>query len=232
MSGAAGLAILMFAAALLVAYFGEKPIAGLSPEEVASIAALGAVALVIAGAITDAFRGRWAEGFRAVLLWAVIGLAFVAAYSFRQELSIVASRLAGELVPAETVVTSGGEVVVSRRINGSFIVGARANERELRFIFDTGATTVVLTPESARSIGINPEALSYSIPVSTANGRTMAAPITLDRLAVGPITAERVRALVTRPGLLRENLLGMTFLERLASYEVRNNRLILRGRGA
>jgi aspartyl protease family protein len=59
----------------------------------------------------------------------------------------------------------------------------------------------------------------------------MAAPITLDRLAVGPIAAERVRALVTRPGLLRENLLGMTFLERLASYEVRNNRLILRGRG-
>jgi len=37
---------------------------------------------------------------------------------------------------------------------------------------------------------------------------------------------------VTKPGVLRENLLGMSFLERLASYEVRQNRLILRGRGA
>jgi aspartyl protease family protein len=60
----------------------------------------------------------------------------------------------------------------------------------------------------------------------------VAAPVTLDRLTVGSITEQRVRALITRPGLLRENLLGMTFLERLASYEVRNNRLILRGRGS
>jgi aspartyl protease family protein len=231
MSGATGLAVLLFAAALGAAYFGERQIAGLPADEFASLVALGALALVLAGGVINAFRGRWADGFRALLLWMAIGAVFVGMYSFRHELSVVASRLAGELVPGEATVTSGGEVVVSRRINGSFIVGGRVNDRELRFIFDTGATTVVLTPESARSIGINPEALNYSIPVSTANGRTMAAPITLDRLAVGPIAAERVRALVTRPGLLRENLLGMTFLERLASYEVRNNRLILRGRG-
>jgi aspartyl protease family protein len=37
-----------------------------------------------------------------------------------------------------------------------------------------------------------------------------------------------VPALVARPGMLGENLLGMTFLERLASYEVRGNRLVLR----
>jgi aspartyl protease family protein len=68
--------------------------------------------------------------------------------------------------------------------------------------------------------------------VFTANGRNLAAPVTLDRLSVGPITERRVRALVARPGVLRENLLGMTFLERLPSYEVRGNRLILRGRGS
>ena len=43
------------------------------------------------------------------------------------------------------------------------------------------------------------------------------------------LSARRVPALVTRPGTLATNLLGMTFLERLASYEVRGNRLILRG---
>jgi aspartyl protease family protein len=56
--------------------------------------------------------------------------------------------------------------------------------------------------------------------------------VTLDMLRVGSIAERRVRALVARPGALRENLLGMTFLERLTSYEVRGNRLILRGRAA
>ncbi|HST93799.1 MAG TPA: retroviral-like aspartic protease family protein, partial [Microvirga sp.] len=57
-----------------------------------------------------------------------------------------------------------------------------------------------------------------------------AAPLVIDSLSVGPITARNVRALIARSGVLHANLLGMTFLERLASYEVRGNRLILRGR--
>jgi aspartyl protease family protein len=39
-----------------------------------------------------------------------------------------------------------------------------------------------------------------------------------------------VRALIARPGSLRENLLGQSFLERLASYTVENNKLVMRGR--
>jgi aspartyl protease family protein len=86
----------------------------------------------------------------------------------------------------------------------------------------------VLTAETAAAAGFDPEGLSYSVPVATANGRTLAAPVTIDRVAVGPIVERGVRALVAQPGSLRENLLGMTFLDRLTSYEVRNNRLILR----
>jgi aspartyl protease family protein len=87
---------------------------------------------------------------------------------------------------------------------------------------------VVLTAESAAASGIRPETLRYTIPVATANGESLAAPVTLDRLAIGPIVERRVPALVARPGALRQNLLGMSFLDRLASYEVRGNRLILR----
>jgi aspartyl protease family protein len=232
MTGAVGLAVILFAAALLVAYRGEPRVAGLEPNELATLAILGSLALLMAGSVVGAFRGRWADGIRALALWGIIGFGFVAAYTFRHELRIVTSRLAAEIVPGDTTVTPAGEVVVARRFDGSFLVNGQVNGRDLRFVFDTGATTVVLTPESARTVGLEPENLAYSVPVSTANGRTMAAPVMLDRVAVGPIAEQRVRALVTRPGLLRENLLGMTFLERLGSYEVRNNRLILRGRGA
>ena len=61
-------------------------------------------------------------------------------------------------------------------------------------------------------------------------GAPLTAPITVDRLTIGDITQRRVRALVARPEALSHNLLGMSFLDGLASYEVRGNQLILRGR--
>jgi aspartyl protease family protein len=91
----------------------------------------------------------------------------------------------------------------------------------MRFIFDTGANTLVITHESAVMLGIVPDALEYSVTVSTANGQTTAAPVMLDKVTIGTITQSRVRALITRPQILR-------FLERLSSYEVKGDRLTLR----
>ena len=66
--------------------------------------------------------------------------------------------------------------------------------------------------------------------VTAANGATLAAETRLDTIAVGPIAMHNVRALVAKPGSLEESLLGMTFLERLKSYTVERNRLILTAR--
>jgi aspartyl protease family protein len=231
MPGAIGLGIVLFAMAVLVANEGEQPIAGLTPDEFASVAALGALGLLVASLIVSEFRGRWLNGVRAIVLWTMIFVALVGLYSYRIELGAVAGRVAGELMPGQTTESSAGEVSVSRRLDGSFVVNGRVNDREARFIFDTGASTVVLTNESAKVLGLDPAKLTFVVPVSTANGMTLAAPVSLERVAIGSIQEQRVRALVAKPGVLHENLLGMTFLERLASYEVRNNRLILRGKG-
>jgi aspartyl protease family protein len=72
------------------------------------------------------------------------------------------------------------------------------------------------------------EFLSYSVPVETANGRTRAAPVTLDKVAIGSIVERNIPALIAQPGQLRTSLLGMSFLNRLASSEVRGDRLVLR----
>jgi aspartyl protease family protein len=232
MFGAIGLAIILLGMATLVFFHGQGEIAGLPADQFASLVALGALVLMISSWVVQEFRGQWLRGVQAVVFWAVLMLGLVALYSYRGELHEVASRVISDMAPGEPVVGSGGEVSIARRMDGTFVVAGRANDRDLRFIFDTGASTVVLTAESAAAIGIPPAGLSYMVPVSTANGRTLAAPATLDTLRVGSISERRVRALVARPGALRENLLGMTFLERLASYEVRGNRLILRGRGA
>ena len=55
----------------------------------------------------------------------------------------------------------------------------------------------------------------------------MAAEVRLDQIAVGPIVMRNVASLVARPGALDESLLGMSFLERLKSYTVERDRLIL-----
>jgi aspartyl protease family protein len=232
MSGAVGLALILLGAAVLVFFHGDGVIAGLQADEFASLIALAALLLLVSGWVVQEFRGQWMRGVQAILFWIVLGVGLVGAYSYRWEIREGATRVISDLAPGEPAVGSGGEVTIARRMDGTFVISGRANGRDLRFIFDTGASTVVLSAESAQALGFSAATLAYTVPVATANGRTMAAPVTLDSVSIGSITERRIRALVARPGALRDNLLGMTFLERLASYEVRGNRLILRGRGA
>jgi aspartyl protease family protein len=71
--------------------------------------------------------------------------------------------------------------------------------------------------------------MRYSVDVETANGHTMAAPVTLDRIVVGDISEHSVPALVAQPGQLKTSLLGMSFLNRLEGWEVRGDKLVMRG---
>ena len=94
-------------------------------------------------------------------------------------------------------------------------------------VLDTGASSVVLTQEAAKAAGLPLEVLNYSVNIETANGRARAAPVTLDRIAIGGHQERSVPALIAQPGQLRTNLLGMSFLNRLQSWQVRGDRLLL-----
>lgn len=231
MRGAVALAIVVAVGAVLVLTRGEATIGGMSPDQLASLAWLSAVGIVVFGWVVGHFLGRWDAALGALAFWLAMAFGLVALYSYRFELHAVVDRVMGELTPGTTVTSSGGEVSIMRRGDGEFVVAGRVNGRDSRFVFDTGASTVVLTAETARQAGIDPARLTYSEVVSTANGRAFAASVMLDSLAIGGIVETRVLALVAKPGTLWQNLLGMSFLDRLASYEVRGNRLLLRGRG-
>jgi len=71
--------------------------------------------------------------------------------------------------------------------------------------------------------------LEYDVDVETAGGHTRAARLTLDRLAIGHLVERSVPALVVPHGQMKTNLLGMSFLDRLESWEVRADSLMLRG---
>jgi aspartyl protease family protein len=120
-------------------------------------------------------------------------------------------------------------VDVPRGNTGEFGLQVKINGVKTAMVIDTGATSVVLTYETAKAAGLPLELLDYNVDVETAGGRTKAARLTLDRLAVGKLVERSVPALVVPRGQMKTNLLGMSFLDRLESWEVRADRLMLRG---
>jgi len=123
---------------------------------------------------------------------------------------------------------SGRMVQVARGQSGEFALQARINGVGAPMVVDTGATSVVLTYETAKAAGLPLELLEYDVDVQTAGGHTKAARLTLDRLAIGRLVERSVPALVVPHGQMKTNLLGMSFLDRLESWEVRADRLMLR----
>lgn len=225
-----GLVILGGALAVLLLSDDTQRIAGMEPDQFAQFAMSAGLLTVVAAGFWHQFRSRMRANLTALLLWGALGAALVAGYAYRDDARVIGDRMLGAVRPGSAVTGSDGTVTITRRSDGNFHVRAEVNGQPQGFQFDTGASSVVLTAESAAALGIRPADSEFSVRVSTANGVTVAAPAFLDRLRVGGIVERRVPALVSRPGALRENLLGMSFLDRLASFEVRGDRLILRDR--
>ena len=183
--------------------------------------------LLLAIVVLALFRQRFPNALQSAAVWALIALVLVLAYTYRFELRDVSDRVLAELIPGRAV-SRGHTVEIARGTGGSFAVATQVNGARIPMVLDTGASAVVLTQEAARTAGLPLEFLKYSVNVETANGHTLAAPVTLDKVSIGGITERSVPALIAQGGL-RTNLLGMSFLNRLQSWEVRGDRLVMRG---
>jgi aspartyl protease family protein len=204
-------------------------IVGLTANDIGAATYHLALIVFIGGAVLVIFRHRISQALEALLFWVVLGFVLVFAYSYRGELRGVGERVMAELVPGRAAERSDHTVEIVRGRGGDFQVAAQVNGTRVAMTLDTGASAVVLTQEAAKAAGLPLEVLSYTVQVDTANGRARAASVTLDRLAVGSIVELAVPALVAQPGQLRVSLLGMSFLNRLESWEVRGDKLIMRG---
>jgi aspartyl protease family protein len=225
--------ILALAAIMLVGNESGM-IAGIDSTTFGYVAMLTALLVYIAGGMIGSYGGRAGAMLRDAVVWIALGLGLVALYTYRMELMPIAGRVAGELLPgsAMTVEESAGgvtEVKLRKRLDGHFNANVSVNGESILMIVDTGASSIVLRPEDAKRVGIDVDALRYTVPVLTANGRTLAARVRLDDVAIGPLNRQKVEALVSQPGALTQSLLGMSFLSRLRSYEFSGDFLTLRG---
>lgn len=110
--------------------------------------------------------------------------------------------------------------------DGHFWANAVVNQKAVRFLVDTGATVVVLTPADAQRLGFDAQGLTFDHKVITANGPSYAAGVTLSSVGVGTSTIHNVEALVVKDGLTT-SLLGMSYLGRLSRFEATPSSLIL-----
>jgi len=122
---------------------------------------------------------------------------------------------------------TGPTVQIKAGANGHYFASAEINGRAIDVLVDSGASIVALTHDDARRAGVYVRDSDYTQRVSTANGLARVAPVVLDRVSIGGITVRNVPAAVTEPGSLATSLLGMSFLGRLQSVEMRAGTLVL-----
>jgi clan AA aspartic protease (TIGR02281 family) len=161
--------------------------------------------------------------FLSVALIATIGVALVYADPHRVQ---AARHMLTSLVSDSSQLRL---VEIVRGRNGDFAMRAQINGAKAPMVLDTGATSVILTYESAKAAGLPTELLNYTVVIETANGTTQAAAVVLDQLAIGKLVEKSVPALVVPRGKMKVSLLGMSFLDRLHSWEVQGDRIKLRG---
>lgn len=124
-------------------------------------------------------------------------------------------------------VSRSGTVTLAADARGHFITTIRLNGKPVEGMIDTGATTIAINESTARRLGYSANSLKFEHSVTTANGVTKVALVMLDRVELNGIRVDDVRAVVGRDEALSGTLIGMSFLKRLSSFQVKDGTLKL-----
>jgi len=222
--------VALFADSAMLPGFADLPRMGM---------ACALLVVAAASALLGLFSPSWSLA-RQASNWSAVALAAIAIGSnFNEAASVfLADRKvaedAGVEQPAPTAPRSpsqlshaGRSVSIKAGDHGHYVARVEIERTPITVLIDTGATKVVMSYEDAGRIGLKPFSLDFKAPVSTANGIVRAAPVTLDRVEIADIQVRDVEALVLPEGAMTGTLLGMSFLNRLASFRVSQGMLIL-----
>lgn len=190
-----------------------------------------AVAVFMAGVTASLIRARRAGQTVSPVpwIWGAAGLIVMLAFGYQQRSDILAlsmmERNPDVLQDPGTLIS---EVMLMRAWDGHFRAVAEMNGQPVGLLVDTGASIVLIRYDDAQRIGIKDHELNFSMPVTTASGRSFVAPVHFDSIIIGGIVVRDVKGAVAQPGELHTSLLGMSFIENLHEAVFRSDRLILR----
>lgn len=190
----------------------------MSGDNIANLLYLMLLAIAIAGWFFVQNRDSIGKLAQQAAIWGLIFLGAIAIAGLWDDIR-------GSLAPQQAVI-SDQSIEVPRGFDGHYHLTLTVNGTDVDFVVDTGASQVVLTRQDAERVGLSPDDLRFIGSAATANGIVATAPVRLDEVALGPIRDRNLRAVVN-DGELFSSLLGMEYLGRFASIEIRDDTLIL-----
>jgi aspartyl protease family protein len=187
-------------------------------DQIARLAYLGLLLAALAGWFFFQLRTNMSRSLQQIAVWGLIFIGVTAGIGLWQDIR-------RDVLPRQDVLADG-RIEIPMSGDGHYYLTAEVNGTPVTFVVDTGATEIVLSSDDARAVGLDPEGLSFIGSAQTANGTVPIAPVRLQRLTLGPITDENVRATVNG-GEMDGSLLGMSYLNRFARIEIVDGVLIL-----
>ncbi|MDA9573558.1 TIGR02281 family clan AA aspartic protease [Rickettsiales bacterium] len=161
-----------------------------------------------------------------ISIWAAIAIFVIILYSFRFDFIGLKNRFLGELNPSNIQVNSADKIIINMSYGNHFYANVKINNKNIRFLIDTGATDMVLSLRDARRVGIDLERLIFSKPYQTANGISYGASVILRDIKFGNLNLKNIPASVNNSDM-GVSLLGMSFLRNFTKYEFYQDKLIL-----
>jgi len=187
---------------------------------------LGLVA-VVSALLLRAPRVTLGRSARHAAIWIGLLAMLAIGYSYRGELGALAGRLGVEAAPGLGAGSGPREMVISQDDRDQFVVIGQVDGQTVRFVVDTGASDIVLSPADARRLGVDVTRLTFPRLVETANGLGRAAPFIARSLTIGQLRLSNVEMSVNAAPM-SASLLGMSFLRRLDSFQIKDGRLDLK----
>jgi len=109
---------------------------------------------------------------------------------------------------------------------GMFRVHGSVNGQSIKFLIDTGASSVAMSAKEARRLGIQYRLKGRPIKTNTASGIADGWALNLDSVRVGQLVEKNIRGTVIDGDYPYQVLLGMTFLNRM-KVDKEGNKMII-----
>lgn len=117
-------------------------------------------------------------------------------------------------------------IELARQPDGHFYAEADIDGTTIRFLVDTGASTIALSASDARALGMEWDDDELRHVGLGVNGAVKGIPVKLSNISIGDLQAEDVDAVIIPKGL-QVSLLGQSFLKRVGKVAISGDRMTL-----
>ena len=115
---------------------------------------------------------------------------------------------------------------LTRAVDGHFYANARIEGADVRLMVDTGASIVALTAEDADAAGVDWDPSLVRTIGRGASGDVLGVPAKLGSVEIGGFHREGIDAVVVPDGL-DVSLLGQSYLSRIGSVKIADDKLVM-----